>query len=213
MKLSRILLVVGAGIAAVVTAVVVYAQLDDSQTAAGTINATTTSADLYICEPGGTPPACGPDDSGADETIFETLEDIRPGEVVEWALRLTNVGTVDWTVTGALLTVTETTDPGGDCPNPGFANALGAGVDPVTGFDSFGGVFILGKAGDSQNDNPTGVSGVPLFRRNASGATRRNIFVAVGDYEDVMLRLQLPGVGTENCDGNEWTVTWTFTVS
>ena len=70
MQLRRVLLVVGVGLAAAVTAVVVYAQLDDSQTAAGTINATTRSADLYICEPDSTPgPACGSDDSGADEAV------------------------------------------------------------------------------------------------------------------------------------------------
>src|SRR3990172_11834758 len=51
-----LLLVAVAGAAAVV----VYAQLTDTQTASGTITVSSTAADLYICEPNATPgPDCG----------------------------------------------------------------------------------------------------------------------------------------------------------
>ncbi len=100
MKRGMFVAVLVVALAGAVSAGIVLAQLGDTQTASGTINATTTSADLYICEPDSTPgPACGSDDSGADETVFETLEDIRPGDRVEWAVRLQNVGVVDWLVT------------------------------------------------------------------------------------------------------------------
>lgn len=186
----------------------VYAQLGGTQTASGSVNVTTTSADLYICEPDATPgPVCGSDDSGADETVFETLEDIRPGETVQWDLRLKNVGTEDWIVTGVTLDLVETVDPGGDCPD----ESLG----PLSvGFPGFApGVSTLGKAGDDLNDNAQ--IGQPFFPRESEADPLRavSVIVAAGDYEDVRLRLRLDQSGTENCDGNEWTASWQFTVN
>jgi hypothetical protein len=208
----RIMGLAAGGVAAVAIAALVYAQLADTQTASGSISATSTSADLYICEPSGTPgPGCGSDDTGADEIIFETLEDIRPGATVEWDLRLKNVGTVDWVITNVVLGITETVDPGADCPD---ITALLQGNHPATGSESEAGVFILGQSGDPVNDNPAGLTGVPSFRRDDSpGSTLRNILIASGDYEDVRLRLQLSGSGTDSCDSNEWDVSWEFTVS
>ena len=205
MKLRTGIVVVVVLVAVGVVAGVALAQLTDSQTASGTITATSTSADLYICEPDSTPgPACGSDDSGADETVFETLEDIRPGETVTWDVRLKNVGTDDWVLANAVLTVVETADPGGDCPD----NVLWSGRNL---FDQWtnAGAFILGKAGDSINDNPVPGSSFFLFRWDYPEA--RAAKVAAGDYEDIRLSLQLNTYGTENCDGNEWNVSWAFT--
>lgn len=183
------------------------AQLSDSQTAAGTVNVTSTSADLYICEPGTIPgPACGPDDSGADETVFETLEDIRPGETVLWDIRLTNVGSDDWTLSNAAPAVTEIADPGNDCPD----SALKLGRNPAD-YDSNAGAFILGKNGDSINDNP--LPGASFFLRRWNASETRAVRVVAGDYEDVRLSIELITTGTEDCDGNEWSLTYTFEVS
>jgi uncharacterized repeat protein (TIGR01451 family) len=210
--MRRPILATLAAILAVAGAYVVFAQLTDTQTASGSVTATSTSADLYICEPESTPgPDCGNDDDGADESIFEGLEDIRPGETVSYDIRLKNVGTVDLTVTEATLTISETVDPGADCPD----NALPAG------FNSFNhpsppelhsGVYILGKNGDAQNDNQKSPTVLRFRPWSNSPSDYFNINVAAGDHEDVRLALSLQGSSTEFCDGNEWNVSWQFTV-
>ena len=185
----------------------VYAQLADTQTASGSVNATTTSADLYICEPGATPgPGCGSDDNGADEAIFEGLENIRPDETVSWDIRLLNVGSVNLIITGVNPNIVETVDPGADCRDVPGDSALTLGVKP-NGDDSLGGVFILGKNGDSINDNG---AGAVKFRRETASDDRRSINIAPGDFEDVRLRLRLINSDAANCEGNEWDVSWVF---
>ena len=227
-----LLLVAVAGAAAVV----VYAQLTDTQTASGTITVSSTAADLYICEPNATPgPDCGSDDSDADEAVFETIEDLRPGQAIEWDIRIKNLGSADFLVTGVTLAITETADPGGDCPDGALQDAR----HPTSPFESpysfwggqGAGVFVLGKNGDDLNDNASNVAGVPQFVRwfNPQGYPQFvNIRVASGDYEDLRLRLELPIVvpaptpaptpsptpaGTGGCDGNEWSVSWVFEVT
>ncbi len=209
MKRGMFVAVLLVAVAGAVSAGIVLAQLGDTQTASGTINATTTSADLYICEPNSTPgPACGSDDSGADEAVFETLEDIRPGDVVEWDIRLQNVGTVDWTVTDVIHRVVETADPGGTC---GGSGALSAEALNPFGGSSPRGVFILGKNGDSINDNPSNLPGLISLRREDSTLGQNHVKVAAGDYEDVRLRLTLRG-DRGDCSGAEWDVSWEFEV-
>lgn len=192
---------------------VVLAQLGDTQTASGTVNVSTTSADLYICEPDSTTgPECGSDDSGADEAVFETLEDIRPAQTREWDVRLKNVGTEDWLVSAVTVTIVETIDPGADCADDAL-QAVEYTNYPLEG--STPGVVVLGKNGDPFNDNPDPdlpeVEGFPFFATYWLMSTT-TIKVAPGDYEDVRLQLQLAGAGTENCDGNQWNVSWQFTV-
>ena len=208
---------------------VVFAQLGDSQTATGTLNVTTTSADLYLCDPNNVAgPACGSDDSLADETVFETLEDMLPGDLAQWDLRLKNVGTRDWWVTGVSLNILETTDPGpgatGDCPD----GALHAERD------LHGGLTVLGKliaiaigtgdetgtplVYDETNDNvfTSAPPGLPAFIQDSRFLLQlpnMHVRVASGDHEDVRLRLQLDTAGTENCDANQWEVSWQFTVN
>lgn len=183
-------------------AAVVWATLGDTQSATGAVNVTTVSSDLYICEPNGTPgPACGSDDSADDEIIFETLEDMRPGDIVTWDLRLRNVGTVDWRVSGVTLISVEDVDPGNDCPSDALRQTAR-------------GITILGKNGDEVNDNAgVGVGDrEPIFRGETTNQ-QRHIDVAAGDYEDVRLRLGLDVVGTQNCDGNQWSFSWQFEVN
>ena len=190
-----------AAVAGAVTAGVVLAQLGDTQTASGSINATTTSADLYICEPDSTPgPACGSDDSGADETVFEALENLLPGDVVEYDVRLQNIGTTVWALSEILVGISEVADSGDDCPNSVLTIGQGRA-----------GIGVLGKAGDPQNDNPGGLVGF-LGYNEVGGGAQRVIKVVAGDYEDIRLQLQMSGNNAEGCDGNEWDVSWDFTV-
>ncbi len=213
MKRGMFVAVLLVAVAGAVSAGIVLAQLGDTQTASGTVNVTTVSSDLYICEPNGTPgPACGSDDNGDDEAIFETLENLRPGDLIQWDIRLTNIGPEDWTVTNVSLSINETVDPGSDCPS----TALTKGNHSSTGEGSREGVFVLGKAGDDLNDNSIGGSGDFLRELNPSAGASRfigTIRVAVGDYEDLRLRLRLlSSIAVAGCDGNEWNVNWVFDV-
>jgi len=171
---------------------VALAQLTDTQTASGTINATSTSPDLYICEPGSTPgPDCGSDDSGADEMVFESQENIWPGETKQWDIRLKNVGTAPWLITNETKAVVNLS--GSDCGGT-------LAQYPTT---------ILGKAGDEANDN---VGGGATFRGETS-FQNFTVKVAPGDYEDLRLRVWFPPSVPGQCAGNQWSVTWTFEVT
>ena len=203
MKWRSLLALTGGLVAAAALLGVAVAVLTDSQTATGTITATSTSADLYICEPGVPGPACGSDDSGADEIVFETIEDIIPGETVEWDIRLQNVGTTDWTLSDVTVTIVETVDPGSDCPDPALVNGRN-----LINQSSAAGAFILGKAGDEINDNPS--QGASFFLIRWTSHQGHAVLVAAGDYDDIRLRIELPTSGTENCDGNEWSITYVF---
>lgn len=213
----RFITIAAALVAAGTLGAVVFAQLSDTQTSSGTVNVSSTSADLYICEPDTTPgPACGSDDSGADEVVFEALENITPGGVAEWDLRLKNVGTGDWIVTGATLTIVETVDPGADCPNDALQppNILSEKPPGEISNPTTAGVFIIADPSSDDPASPNLLPGVPIFLVEffPNIFFERNIKVAAGDYEDVRLPLELQPLGTENCDGNEWNVSWVFTV-
>lgn len=111
----------------------------DTRTATGSVNATAGSTDLYICEGSRTQPGpqCVQDDMGADEDIFEGLEDLLPGRVSHWDIRIKNVGTTAWDVLTAAPQITIASDPGGDC------------LAMLTGSPAFGFVQLLGRAPDS----------------------------------------------------------------
>ena len=183
---------------------VVVAALGDTEDASGTINVSSESADLYICEPGNVDgPDCGPDDSDGAEIVFEGLEDLRPGDIVEYDVRLKNVGTVPFVVLDAEFEATETNDPDNDCPQ-GVLSAYSDGYPYV-------GVTILGKDGDWLNDNVYDVDAIrfPVF----DSYQDLSIAIAPGDFEDVRLALRLNLQNSVNCDSNEWDVSWTFTVN
>jgi len=201
---------------------VAFAQLSSFQRASGSINVTSSvSADLYICEPNSTGgPDCGADDSGADELVFETVEDMLPGNVIQWDIRLKNIGTEDWMVVSAEVDINETLDPGNDCgvidiplrppvirPGP-YVPGITILVD--------GGDNLLGENGVGPRYSDQGVA-VFLAEGNYLATSdffwEQHIKVAPGGFEDLRLRLELDQAGTTNCDGNEWDVGWTFHVS
>lgn len=184
-------------IAVALIAGVAFATLVDSKTASGTVNATSTSPDLYICETGVTAgPACGSDDSGADEAIFESLENIKPGAIIVQDLRLVNTGSETWTVSGVVLGISELADPGLDCPDGTlkFLPKPSAANNP----DSLIGVQILGKANDPLNDNTRTDLFPIMLHRLVPGEQERNIRVLSGDFEDVRLLLQMSGWSLTN---------------
>jgi hypothetical protein len=176
-----------------VIAGVALAQLTDTQTASGTINATSTSPDLYICEPGSTAgPACGADDSGADEIVFESQENMVPGETKQWDIRLKNVGTAPWLITNWSRGQVDLS-----------GNGCGASLSQYT-------PTILGKAGDEANDN---VYNQGLTFRGETSFSDWTVKVAPGDYEDLRLRVWFPPSVPGQCAGNQWSVSWTFEVT
>lgn len=214
---------------------VVLADLLGGQRAGGTVNVTTEAAELHICEtfgevfsattttttiqfiPG---PDCGFDDSGADEEVFETVENISPGRTAEWDVRLKNVGTRDWIVQDVVLGVVERHDPGNDCIDfalePGrILPGLFSSAEPL---QSLAGVFVLT---DGDNDNLRGIPGFATFAREDDFFGRPlHIKVTADGFEDVRLRLWLPGevassttpIDIGNCEGNVWNVSWQFVV-
>jgi hypothetical protein len=182
-----------------------------SQTASGNVNATTASADLYICEPENSiGPNCGSDDSGADETIFEDLENLLPGD--EWSawMRLRNTGANAWYILAANPVVTEVSDPGADCD-----------LLPTADTYLYGKTVVETGAHDYCNDNtPTGTpswpSGelqafprwpsLPLYGACGSQAGSYYVQVRPNDYEDMVVRVRLPFNAPAGCEDNVWDI-------
>ncbi len=111
-------LVIVAVLAILVAATVgIVFAFSDSQVASGGVTATSASVDLYICEASPDVPGaeCANDDSGEDEMIFEGLEDLIPGSVAEWDIRLVNEGMNPWDVLAVDTQVSVASDPGSDC--------------------------------------------------------------------------------------------------
>lgn len=89
----------------------------DSQTTSGGVNATSAIVDLYICEassnvPG---PPCASDDSGADEVLFEGLENLLPGQSAQVNTRLLNTGPNPWDILSGSPQISIASDPTADC--------------------------------------------------------------------------------------------------
>src|SRR3989304_7229344 len=101
----------------------VFALFTDQQSATGTVSVTTATdvTDVYICDVSGTGstsatcPGVG-DDSGPNEIIFESLENLLPGQTAQWDFQVRNIGTHAWdTVQPPNPGVVEVNDPGSDC--------------------------------------------------------------------------------------------------
>ena len=205
-----------------VTATVLFAQAwPDSQTSSGAVNVTTESADLYICEPAGSTgdPDCPGDDSAGDETIFETNESLYPGATVSWDIRLRNVGGLSWDVTGAVTTITETQDPGADC------NSTPTTVVTLLGNPPYDFNYDTAPYGGAVNDNhlvlvdtrTTAAPTPPSFRTEnrylIDFAGDGAVHAAPGGYDDMRIRVTLPGSVGVQCKDNIWDVgiAWTVT--
>ena len=195
-----------------VTVSVALGMWTGTQTASGTVNATTASPDLYLCEPESEGIGCGPDDSGPDEIIFEGLENLLPASFTSSNLRLRNIGANPLDVLSAEAVVTEAADPGADCDEtPDVVIRVLGKVPYFTGYwepvnDNHGVAFA----------NATGVQ--PFARalddpRYASypgyGVA---VHIAAGDYEDFVVDVMLLATIPDACEENVWNITITWQV-
>jgi len=189
---------------------IVLAFFTASQQASGEISvAESSDVSLYICEPTGpgtADPLCPGDDSGADEIIFEGTEKARPGETFQWDIRLRNKGTFAWDVTAVGITATSSSPT---------ACEIGKSIKAIN-------FSILGKAGDSANDNhlaPSYSGSMPhdssaeIVREGLSPADKAVIHVEPGDYEDVRLRVVFTPGMDNNCLGVTFTITYRFDIT
>lgn len=199
----RMAVVVVVLVAVGLTVSVVLGVWTGTQTASGSVNATTASPDLYLCEVEETGVGCGPDDSGPDEIIFEGLEDLLPSSMASSSLRLRNIGTDPMDVLSAVPEVTEEADPGDDCDLT---------PDVVIG--------VLGKVphgwSDAWNDNhdpwsPLG-QGLQVFQRAFEDPNYHGwgyevaVHIEPGDYEDFLVKVMLPVTAPDACEENVWDV-------
>jgi len=187
-----------------VVAGVAFALFSDQHVASGAVGmATADDVDLYICEPGSTPgPDCGPDDSGGDEAVWETTEELLPGHDATWDIRLRNVGSYAWDTGPPTVTITETADPGGDCSEVPSVEAK-----------------ILGKAGDPENDNPWHSTTWPPYWYCVEGDLRAEedgkcyvVHVEPGDYEDIRLHAAASSAWGNECSESAWSIELDWTV-
>lgn len=182
-----------------------------TQTASGTVNATTASPDLYLCEPEESGIGCGPDDSGADEIIFEGLEDLLPAASVWTTLRLRNIAITPVDVLSAVPTVTEVTDPGNDCDVTPSIQIGVMGKVPYT-------AFLFGSGGSAFNDNHVSgsvffLSGIQIFPRALDDPAYdyrldagMGVHIAAGDYEDFAIQVFLAVTAPDACEENVWDI-------
>ena len=178
-----------------------------TQTASGTVNTTSVSPDLYLCEPESEGVGCGPDDSGADEIIFEGLEGLLPSSFTSASLRLRNIGANPLDVLSAEPVVAETADPGADCDvTPDVVIRVLGKVPYFTGFF------------ESVNDNHgaafANATGVQPFARALDDPRYAQypgygvaVHIAAGDYEDFVIDVILPATAPDTCEENVWDIT------
>ena len=198
------IVVVLAAVAAGAILYVAMAAFFSTQSTTGQISVTSSSPSLYICETtnGET---CSDDDSGADEIIFEGLEDLAPGNPVFQDILLKNVGSSPWVVmSGTQFSFTEVQDPGADCDHGAPSYRLYVITDP--GGDN----PTSAEAGLGSNQGLTGF----MQGYNPSEATPlRQVRVGPGMYDAVRIKVFFwPGgmAGVAACEGNVWdmTIVW-----
>jgi len=178
-----------------------------TQTAGGTVNATTASPDLYLCEPEGEGVGCGPDDSGADETFFEGLENLLPSSFASSSLRLRNIGTNPLDVLSAESVVTETADPGEDCYlTPDVVIRVLGKVPYVTG--------MWQSVNDNHSASFANATGLQPFARALDDPQYAQspgygvaVHIAADDYEDFLVDVILPATAPDSCEDNVWDIT------
>lgn len=203
----RIAVVVAVLAAAGLTVSVVLGVWTGAQTASGTVNATTDSPDLHLCEPEETGIGCGPDDSGADEIFFEGLEDLLPSSFTSSNLRLRNNGTTPLDVLSAEAVVTETADPGNDCD-----------LTPDVIIRVLGKLPYVWNLWQGVNDNHgvqfANATGLQLFSRALEDPQYVQdpwygvaVHIAAGDYEDFEVDVMLPATAPDACEENVWDIT------
>ncbi len=181
-----------------------------TRTAGGAVTATTVAApNLYLCEPdaGG----CGQDDSGADEVIFEGLENLLPNTFAFDSLRLRNVGSQSLDIVRAVTTISEASDPGGDCS---FLPTVRIGL------------AALGLIGpippEIADDHPLDFAqsqGLQSFARAVDDprygsfpGSSLAVHIAAGEHEDFRIQVLMPGNAPGGCEDNGWNISISWEV-
>jgi hypothetical protein len=199
----RIILVAGTvAVTAAITSLVVIsaAGWTDEQQATGTISVSATTPDLLaICEWNGALPEPCPngDDSGDDEIVWETDENLLPGSgIVNDHIRLVGrAPSVQWDVTRMEHTFTEVagTDVADDCFL--FPRMTIYDQEGHHGFSNNSVVYDV-ETGSGFNSWPPGSA--PL---HVSGLA----------VEDMFFDVQIPASFPVQCQGVEWDVSIQFT--
>lgn len=180
---------VGAGLA-------IASPWTDTRTLSSEVNVASPYPDLlYICEPTGPDPdPCPGDDSGADEIIFEGLEDITPGRTLSYDIRLRNISdqseaNVDWDISAVSIQITEVVDPGDDC-------------------DAVPTVWLeITSANDNHHAGSTPpIPGSPSFGPSLCQLYECFVHVAPGEHEDMLALAELPLDTPMECEGNAWDI-------
>ena len=191
---------------------VVFGVWTGTQTASGTVNATTDSPDLYLCEAEGEGIGCGQDDSGSDEIIFEGLEDLLPASFASSNLRLRNVGANSLDVMSVELVVTETADPGNDCDVTPEVKIGVLGKVPYSAEMSF--PFRTPSINDNHGSQFASDNGLQLFIRAVDdplyieeSGFGMAVHIDAGDYEDFRVDVILLASTPDACEENVWDIT------
>jgi hypothetical protein len=200
---GRVAVAVAVLAAAGLTVSVVLGAWTGTQTASGTVNATTASPDLYLCEPEETGVGCGPDDSGPDEIIFEGLEDLLPSSFAMSSLRLRNTGSEPMDVLTAVAEVTEAADPGNDCD-----------LTPEVVIGVWGKVPHGWAEQFNDNHDPWSplAEGLQIFPRGLEDPTYHGwgfelaVHIEPEDYEDFLVHVMLPATAPDACEDNVWDI-------
>lgn len=167
----------------------------DTQTSSGQVNVVSAYPELlYICEPAGPDPEpCPGDDSGADEIIFEGLEDLIPGHTASYDVRLRNISdegdaNVDWDISALSIDITEVVDPGDDCDTV-----------PTAWLE-------VTSANDNHDSADPPIPGSPIFWGAQCGSHLCIVHVAPGEHEDMRALAELPLDTPTECEGNAWDI-------
>lgn len=213
------------GVLAALLGSAAVAVFTDTQYTTGEVtSATAATLSLHICEPIGGhdetgDPACPGDDNLDDEIIFENVEGLATGfaDHAHWDVRLRNAGDVLWDLHEVHYTATETADPGADCA-----------VLPEVHVTVLGQSFYEQSSKEVNDnhkygDNPDNLNGSRLYNdmtgwnHAINGQTfyksdAFRVHVAPGDYEDMRVKIWLSEEAGDECQGNAWDISLSWTV-
>ncbi|OGO47045.1 MAG: hypothetical protein A2W34_07515 [Chloroflexi bacterium RBG_16_64_32] len=203
----RLIAIAGVAVAVGLTVSVVLGVWTGTHTASGTVNTISDSPDLYLCEPESEGVGCGPDDSGADEIIFEGLENLLPVSYTSSNVRLRNIGATALDVLSVEPVLTEVADPGADCDfTPDVLIRVLGQVPYVSGF--------WWTVNDNHSVTFANATGLQSFARaiddprySGSPGYGVAVHIAADDYEDFQVDVILPATAPDACEENVWDIT------
>jgi len=209
----RLVLPLAVVLAVIAVALAVAQPWTDTQTSSGNITAASGDPELlYICEPiGAGSEPCPGDDSVADEIVFELPnEALTPGGVAAVGdIRLRNISTGMWDVTGVTVNFFESLDDlgNGDCidvPTAELTRLNDYFDDPYDPLNHDTGSLPKLRTETAYSHSYGGG-----FHTDLVWGTVR---VTAGQHEDVRIRISLPVAVAAECQGNSWDIQVMWTV-